>query len=91
MQFKVNKERMEALPLEQAIALEDMQMGEQVSLRALRDLFAHFAVDDEGNYLADMDARKAMGRLRLNDLKDIGAQFTAAVKDGVLPPENGAS
>ncbi len=91
LRFRVTKERMEELPLDSAIALEDMQLGENVHLRTMRDLFAHFLTAEDGAYLPDAEAQRRLGKLRINELKEVGKQFSDAVKEGVIPPASGGS
>ncbi len=91
LRFRVTKERMEELPLDSAIALEDMQLGENVHLRTMRDLFAHFLTAEDGAYLPDAEAQRCLGKLRINELKEVGKQFSDAVKEGVIPPASGGS
>jgi hypothetical protein len=80
---------MEELTLDQAIALESLAGGEKVDLAPMRDLFAHFVVDEDNKYLPEAEAARTVGRLRLNEIKDAASAFVDAIKDGLLPPANG--
>ncbi len=92
MQFKVTPERLENLTLDQAIAIEAMGNGEQVTLRDLKAVLSAFLLDEEGGqYMADRKAAAVLGKLTIRELRDIGKQFGEQVKDAVLPPVSGGS
>ena len=96
MKFRVNKARIEEAEIDQLVTLEDMMHGEETTIRGLRDLLAHFLVGeiegpDCGEYLPQAAARKAIGKLKTKDLKDVASEFTAALRDDVLPPASGGA
>jgi hypothetical protein len=91
MKFVVTKDRMEELTLDQAIALEALAGGEKIDLAPMRDLFAHFVVDEDGKRPAEAEAVRMVGRLRLNEVKEAAAAFVDAIRDGLLPPASDGS
>ncbi len=92
MKFRVSGARLEELTLDEAIALEEMQTGEQTSLKTMKGVMARFLVDDKTDAYVDYEtATKRLGSMTIKALKDVAAQFSEAVKDGVLPPESGGS
>lgn len=77
------------LTLDDMIALET-----GFNAKTMRDVFARFITDGAGNYLPEAEARAAVGRLTLKELKGVSQQFADAMKDvqasAVPPPSGGA-
>jgi hypothetical protein len=87
VQLKIDENR---ITLDDLIKLEE---GE-TSIRFMRDLFSRFLVDENGEYLPDEEAIRAMGALYLNDLlqvKEKFIQFVNGLKERAVPPEQGGS
>jgi len=77
------------LTLDDMIALES-----GFNARTMRDVFASFVVDEKGKSPPEAEARAAVGKLTLKELKDVAQQFSEAMKDmqasAVPPPSGGA-
>jgi hypothetical protein len=77
------------LTLDDMIALES-----GFNARTMRDVFARFVVDEKGKSPPEAEARAAVGKLTLKELKDVAQQFSEAMKDmqasAVPPPSGGA-
>ncbi len=87
MKLKVELDR---LTLDDIIAIQNNEL----SARDVRDLLAKFAADDNGDYLPEDEAIKAVGKLTLSDLSDVVAdlaqQIEAVLGRAVSPPNASA-
>ena len=91
IKLNVTQERMKMLTVDQLCALEDMAFGEKVRLRDMRNLFAHFATGEDGNYLEPQAARAAIGGLTVTELEATAKGFSSALQDAAIPPVNGSN
>jgi hypothetical protein len=95
VKFKVSKERVEALPWELAVALEDFSAGEQPSFRAMRGLAVHFMVGEAGDpketigqYLPEKLALKKLAGIPLSGVSSVVKQLGEAMQTGLVPLES---
>ncbi|TXH55819.1 MAG: hypothetical protein E6Q97_07960 [Desulfurellales bacterium] len=86
--FHMNEEAINALTWEEYEALELAQDG-QMKLYKVRPLLARFMVDDSGTPLDHQQAMKLLGKLAMNQIKDVLEGFMNALKEKAVPKENG--
>ncbi len=69
-----------------------MSAGDDYTLRSVREIMEAMMVDDEtGKPLDAKVAHAELGKLRSAGLQNAVKQFAEAMKDGLLPPPNGAA
>jgi hypothetical protein len=86
--FVVRQERIDALSFDGLCTLEGILYGEFQRATALRPVYAHFLVDDKGNYQDSPAALKRIGAVSVKDLRALADRFGAALRDALIPPPN---
>lgn len=87
IRLKIDENR---LTLDDLIRLEEGDTG----MRFMRDLFARFVTDEGGEYLTELEARKAMGGLTIGEVMQVKDQFMSfmdGMKERAVPPGLGGS
>ena len=56
--------------------------------RIIISVLSRFVIDENGQYIAEKDARKLIGKMTLNQMREAAGSFFDGAKDAVLPPSN---
>ena len=80
--LKYADDRRELLELGTLLALDEGT----ITARAALDLIVCFAMDGDGEYLPEKEARELAVRLRLEDLRALFDTFRQAVIQDAIPP-----
>jgi hypothetical protein len=89
IRFQINKDKT-GLTWEEYETIELAQEGD-VKMRRLRPLVARFMVDEQGQPLPHKDAVDILGRLPLDEIKDVFAKFTEAMTTSAVPLASGTT
>jgi hypothetical protein len=85
IRLHITQERLDSLTVDDVIALEDASDG-SVTVRQLRDLVARFVTDENGVYLSEARARKALGAIKPPEFKGKLGEFFDVVRDLAINP-----
>ena len=88
--FVIDGKVVEKMPEEDWEAIERAQDGD-VKLYLLRPFFSKFLVDEQGKSIPYAQAFKMLGKVPLDDWKDIIQSFTDALQNASVPKANGNS
>ena len=78
------------LTWEEYEAIEMAQDGE-LKMRQMRPLVARFMVDDKGQPIAHKQAMATLGKLPMEEVRDVFTKFADALKDAAVPNGSGSS
>ena len=72
---------------------ETIEMAQDgvVKMHRLRPLVARFMTGENGQYLPHKQAMDVLGKLPLDEVKDVFQKFTQAVQDAAVPNASGGS
>jgi hypothetical protein len=78
------------LTWEEYEAIEMAQEGE-LKLRRMRPLVARFMIDEQGGSIPHKQALDILGKLPLEEVKDVFTKFAEALQDTAVPKASGNS
>jgi len=88
--FHIDENSIKALTWEEYEAFEQAQDGD-MKLYRLRPVLARFVIGENGNKpLPHRKAMQVLGALPLSEMPNIIETFVNAIRDGVIPKENGS-
>lgn len=86
--FHITKEITDSLTWDDLDTIELARDGELKS-HQLRSFLARFMVGEDLKPLPHDKAKKALGKVAVNQIKDVMQQFSDALVAGAIPPPNG--
>jgi hypothetical protein len=89
IRFKFNRDN-PGLTWEEYEAIELAQEG-TVKLRLMRPLVARFMVDEQGQPITHKRALDILGKLPLEEVRDVMMKFSEALRDSAVPSPSGDS
>ena len=87
IQLKLNADR---LTLDELV---DLESG-SYSATFMRNFLSRFVIDENGEFMAENEARKIVGKLTLTQLQTVVNDFTESIKGlqaAAVPPESGGA
>ena len=87
IRFLINREKI-GLTWEEYETIELAQEGD-VKMRRLRPLVARFMVGEDNQPLPHPQALAILGKLPMDEVKDVFEQFASAMKESAVPNANG--
>jgi hypothetical protein len=73
------------------VTVDDLIGIEDGKIRAVRDMLARLAVDEQGQPLPLDEAKRLVGSLSLRQLKQQSDAMMRALKDGAIPPASASN
>ncbi len=87
IRFHLSEERINSLTWEEYEVIESMQDGD-LKLYRLRPVLAKFVVDENQKPVPIPQALKQIGKVPINQLKQVLESFTLDLQEGTVPKEN---
>jgi hypothetical protein len=85
MNFKIDNTIASELCIDDLIDLQDGKV------KPLRDVLSKFAYSDGGVKIEPEEAKKLIGKMKIDEMRDLSEKFQAAVKEATANPTNESS
>lgn len=59
-------------------------------IKGMRDVLGKFVINGDGNYLTPEEGVKVVGKLSINQLKEVASEFMGKAKEAAVPKGSGA-